>query len=97
MSTVVLQLRAAESEMSAPLWPRKDLTCIFIPSPPQLCFVFQARFVSRSPAKFIWAGKSINDVILKSDVIVNHFPKAKYFSSKVCCIVIIIIVIIIII
>jgi len=43
----------------------------------------QARFVSRTPAKFIWAGKSINDVVLKSDVIVNHFPKAKYFSSKV--------------
>ena len=43
----------------------------------------QSRFVSRTPAKFIWAGKSINDVVLKSDVIVNHFPKAKYFSSKV--------------
>jgi len=49
------------------------------------CYVcgMQSRFVSRTPAKFIWAGKSINDVVLKSDVVVNHFPKAKYFSSKV--------------
>ena len=56
----------------------------FVAHPVFVAFaVRQARFVSRTPAKFIWAGKSINDVVLKSDVIVNHFPKAKYFSSKV--------------
>jgi tubulin monoglycylase TTLL3/8 len=46
-------------------------------------YTIVSRCVQHCPPKFIWAGKSINSVVLKSDVIVNHFPKARYFSSKV--------------
>lgn len=48
------------------------------------CSLFQSRIVRHFPAKFIWGGpRGVNNMILKNEVVTNHFPKARYFASKV--------------
>ena len=42
-----------------------------------------SRLVRHVPPRFIWGNKNVNTLVLKSEVIVNHFPKARHFASKI--------------
>ena len=48
-----------------------------------LLWYFQSRLVRNYPARFIWGGRGVNSMVVRDEVMLNHWPKARYFTSKV--------------